>query len=360
MSRDLGWKFTNAWDYFHINSVDKDPESNYYISSRYAHTITCIGPTGEVKWILGGKRNQFTDLSGGIATDFSWQHHASWHPNNTITIFDNGSTDKVKTAKHSRGMAVSVNTTDMTATLLAQYNAPEGFLSASQGSVQILPESGNVFVGWGHQPEYTEFTSAGEVLCDVRFGSRALFNWGWVKSYRTFRSTWVGRPKTIPSIVIDGAKQRVFVSWNGATEVSKWTLQSAESVNEEDSINYEMFDVETVRKETFETEFELPSDCGYYVRIVALDAQSRPLGYTLVVDVRSGNMISEEGDIIYAQKDDTVSTTLFFVAFAIMTAAMFVGLFWEKVSSRMEKARNWRKGFVRLSKDEEDKNTYEA
>ena len=44
----------NAFDFFHINSVDKDPQGNYYISSRYMHTVTCIAPTGAVRWILGG------------------------------------------------------------------------------------------------------------------------------------------------------------------------------------------------------------------------------------------------------------------------------------------------------------------
>ena len=44
---------------------------------------------GEVLWNLGGKLNEFTDLSHGAAMDFSWQHDACWHNDTIITLFDN-------------------------------------------------------------------------------------------------------------------------------------------------------------------------------------------------------------------------------------------------------------------------------
>lgn len=54
---------STAFDWFHINSIDKDTDWNYYISSRYFHTVSCINATsGEVLWTLGGKPNEFTDI----------------------------------------------------------------------------------------------------------------------------------------------------------------------------------------------------------------------------------------------------------------------------------------------------------
>jgi len=46
------------YDFFHINSVDKDPDRNYYISSRHMYTVTCLRPSGDILWILGGLRQR--------------------------------------------------------------------------------------------------------------------------------------------------------------------------------------------------------------------------------------------------------------------------------------------------------------
>jgi hypothetical protein len=123
--------------------------------------------------------------------DFSWQHHAVYHPNNTLTLFDNGATNMHTTAQYSRGISISLDTVNMTATLLGTYVSPDKLLVTSQGFVQILPESGSVFMGWGHTAAYTEFTAAGDVLNYAYFGSPAFSNWCWVKSYRAFKSSWV-------------------------------------------------------------------------------------------------------------------------------------------------------------------------
>lgn len=64
----------SAFDFFHLNSVQKDSRGDYLISARHTHTVSTINHvTGEVLWNLGGTLNEFTDLSHGAATDFSWQ-----------------------------------------------------------------------------------------------------------------------------------------------------------------------------------------------------------------------------------------------------------------------------------------------
>jgi hypothetical protein len=41
-------------------------------------------------------------------------------------------------------------------------------------------------------------------------------------SYRAYRGVWVGTPKTKPTAVRRG--NRLYVSWNGATQVASWRI----------------------------------------------------------------------------------------------------------------------------------------
>lgn len=47
-----GYNSSDAWDYFHINSVDKDAGGNYLISARDACAIHKVnGTDGEIIWV---------------------------------------------------------------------------------------------------------------------------------------------------------------------------------------------------------------------------------------------------------------------------------------------------------------------
>lgn len=64
----------NPWDWFHINMVEKDADGNYLASSRHLRCIFYVsGETGEVLWRLGGKFNQFADLTPPHGTFFVGQ-----------------------------------------------------------------------------------------------------------------------------------------------------------------------------------------------------------------------------------------------------------------------------------------------
>lgn len=271
-----------AYDFFHLNSIEKDVAGNYIISARHVHAIYCISPTGDIIWTLGGKHSGFTDLSGGYASNFAWQHHARLHANNTMSLLDNAGNNVFPKFTHSsRGMLIELDTTAMTVKLLHTYQHPSQLLAISQGSMQVIPETGHVLVGWGNTPAFTEFTADGEVICDMHFGPSLIFeilDFGWVKSYRAFKSKWIGRPNTPPDIKFHAG--RVFVSWNGATEVKSWMLQGAEleTAKEDDFIN-----IEELQKDGFETSFELYEMAGAFVRVVALDEMGKVLGITAVV-----------------------------------------------------------------------------
>ena len=215
----------NAFDYYHINSVDKDGSGNYIVSARYSHAVTCIdGKTGDILWHLGGKNNSFNDLSNGRATNFKWQHDARWRNHDmSISIFDNSAYfgDNVDAA---RGIIVALDTTYMTAELSAEYDHPDGYIAESQGSLQIL-SNGNALMGYGHVAAWTEYSPVGHVLCDVRYGAlryNGSFSPGAVQSYRVYKQSWKGYPLEVPKIKF--LNETFYVSWNGATDVKWWQL----------------------------------------------------------------------------------------------------------------------------------------
>lgn len=287
-----------AWDYMHINSVDKNDEGNYLISLRYGCTLLCISQTGEILWRLGGKHNSFKDLTpGAAATNFAWQHHAMWHENSTmVSVFDNGAFDKlIHTAEYSRGLLISLDYDAMTATLVQDYVAPQRFLAPSQGSVQLLPD-GNVLVGWGHTPAFTEFSASGEVLCDMHIGATRIASLGRSKNYRTFKYSWVGRPKTAPSVVLKSAENALYVSWNGATEVERWVLEASDSTTED----AKFFQIGGSFKEQFETKIHVPQDADEYLRVAAIDEQGNVLGYSGIVDKKSAEVAGSKAETILA------------------------------------------------------------
>ena len=203
-----------AFDYFHINSIDPYPEGYLTISARRTSAVYKVDRrTGEVVWRLGGKKSDF-EMGSGTRT--AWQHDARRHPDGTITIFDNSSAGE---EGQSRGIVVAVDEDAMKATLVGEYRHPDEILAATQGNVQVLP-NGNVFVGWGSEPYFSEFSHDGELFFDATFPPA-------VESYRAFRFPWRGVPQTRPAIVAesgDGGEVTVYASWNGATEVAAWQV----------------------------------------------------------------------------------------------------------------------------------------
>jgi hypothetical protein len=249
------------YDYFHINSVELERNGNYLISARNTHALYEIdGKTGKILWRLGGKKSSF---EMGPGTNFEWQHDARRHANGTITIFDNGAAPPIE--KFSRILVLRVNAQTKRATLVRSYSHPKRLLAPFEGNAQFLP-GGHVFVGWGAIPFATEFDAAGRVVFDLSFGKGIAKITGPnqdADSYRVYRFVWHGHPTNNPAAHISG--NRVYVSWNGATEVAKWQLV------------VDGRPVATVAKRRFETGLTLPGGAKE-VTVVALSASGTELG----------------------------------------------------------------------------------
>ncbi|KIW57457.1 hypothetical protein PV05_06008 [Exophiala xenobiotica] len=274
---DLGSSQEDAWDWFHINSVEKDERGNYLISSRWMRAIYYIdGTSGDILWTLGGRRNDFKDLSFGRATGFASQHHARWHDGYTsITLFDNSNPGP---GRPSSGLWLDLDFEKWTVKLRKQYLSTNKLSSDSQGSIQTLP-SGNVLVGYGMEAQYVEFTRDGDVLCEVHLAPASGFGSASVQSYRTSKYDWVGLPQTDPDIIqINGT---IYVSWNGATEVRHWLVEDALTAN---ATNYDFHEVKRVAKDGFETSVSTTGVKRPYVRVSALDGSGNVLGRAPIVE----------------------------------------------------------------------------
>jgi hypothetical protein len=257
---DLDW----AFDYFHINSVDSYPDGYLTISARRTSTVYKVDrKTGEVAWRLGGKNS---DFEMGPGTRIYGQHDARRHPGNIITIFDNA---RVTSDEESRGIVVEVDEDARKATLVGEYVRPVKTLSDTQGNVQFLP-GGHVFVGWGSEPYFSEFSRDGELLFDVSFPPE-------VESYRAFRFPWRGEPQTRPAVVAEsreGDEVEIYVSWNGATEVATWRVLAGPG-------SHELNPVGSFPRAGFESSATLQAE-GPYFAVRAEDEAGQELATSLV------------------------------------------------------------------------------
>jgi Arylsulfotransferase (ASST) len=258
------------YDYFHINSIDVEPNGDLLVSARNTHAVYAIRrEDGRVLWRLGGKQSDFA-LGPGVR--FQWQHDARRRRDGTITLFDNGADPKVK--EYSRVLAIRADTTRWRASLVRSYAHPRRLLATSQGNAQFLPD-GHVFVGWGARPSFTEFDRNGRVLLDGQFGSGA-------DSYRAYRFDWTGNPSDTPVVAATRAKPgaiTVYASWNGATLVDRWQILAGP-----DSEHLRV--VASAKKAGFETAITLRTRQPY-IRARALNLRGGILGTSRAIDLRT-------------------------------------------------------------------------
>jgi len=257
------------YDYFHVNSVEDDDDGSLIISARNTWAAYKVSHrTGRVIWRLGGKRSSFRM---GPGAQFAFQHdvRVDGRDDGLLTIFDDGAGPPT-VHKRSRGLVLKLNTHTRTATVAREFTHSPDLLANFEGNFQSLPD-GDIFLGWGQQPYFTEFAADGATVFDGRFT-------GGNSSYRAYRFPWTGTPRTRPAVAAlkRGSNAIVFASWNGATEVAGWRALSGASADR-------LTAAQVVPKDGFETELSLPY--ARYVAVEALDASGRVLGRSAVVAV---------------------------------------------------------------------------
>jgi hypothetical protein len=279
---------SSAWDYFHINSVEKHADGNYIISARHTNTIYKINSTdGSIIWRLGGKKSNFKHGKGtGKETSFAFQHHGRYRGKDStgrtlISLFDNhnarqGQDHAFVDDLPSSGKLLVVDESKFTVSLAVQYSAPQKpIISQSQGNLHFL-NNGNALIGWGQIPAITEFLSNGTVVyhAEVHFdgeSSRA-------ESYRNFKFPWHGVSSEDIAVVWEDSN--VYISWNGDTAVERWAVW----VNEGGHWRR----VGKVRRSGFETAVEVGRQKEVFVE--GIDKYGRVLGRSRVLTIEDSDL----------------------------------------------------------------------
>ncbi|HTZ63844.1 MAG TPA: arylsulfotransferase family protein [Solirubrobacteraceae bacterium] len=253
---------TTEWpyDYFHINSIDQMADGTTLISARNTWTLYELNTTtGQVQLRMGGKHSE---VRGNGATT-AYQHDATALANGTITVFDNGAVPKVH--PQSRAIVISLEPKAKTDTLLALYehHSPE-LTAGSQGDVQTLP-SGNLFVGWGAEPYFSEYAPNDKLLYDAHMH-------GSYQTYRAYRFPWAALPAGQPAIAETSSKGQttVYGSWNGATQIVSWRVYGGSSPNK-------LAPLANAPRSGFETAIATPHS-EPYLAVQALSASGSVLG----------------------------------------------------------------------------------
>jgi hypothetical protein len=266
------------WGHSHVNSVDKNANGDYLLSSRFTNTLFLIsGKDGHIKWRLGGKTSDFVQ-------NFSFyrQHHARFISSNdnetVISFLNNASDEQSEDGKVSSALFVKLDTAvrPMTATVVRRYDRPDGGLTRLRGNVQTLP-NGNVFVGWSEQGYHSEFAPDGTLLMEAMFLSPTF------STYRAYKFDFVGMPAEPPVLKalaygsdLTELMSVLHVSWNGATEVASYSFYANDLADNSSVL------LGSVAKSGFETTFGI--DCFVdWVSVEAVDAKGNVLAVSDVV-----------------------------------------------------------------------------
>ena len=260
-----------GWDFLHCNSVDKSVDGDYFLSARHTDTIYKISKKdGSIIWRLGGLQSDF-DMGG---LKFSRQHNIRFRGHNgthiMISFLDNakGRDSQEPTHEFSRGLLIALDEKEMIATVVAEYNHPDGAgnYAPKRGSYQALP-NGNVFMGWSSQALQSEHVADGTIVMEARLLP------GWLGSYRNYKFPFVGRPLSLPTVYSaaygnedkESARTIVHVSWNGATEVATWNFYKTIASDE----------VRELIGSMHRTGFETMLKCDGYASYIAVEGLDR-------------------------------------------------------------------------------------
>jgi len=261
------------YDYFHINTIADAPDGSgdLLIGARNTWSVFKVSrKTGDIVWRLNGKLTDFTMAPG---SEFYWQHDTRPHGPNVMTVFDDG-WDAVmpKDEKQSRALILDIDYDRMLVTLRRQFmNYKVPVLARAMGNTQLLP-GGGVFVGWGTNPYFSEFSADGKVLLEGQLTKRD-------PTYRSFIGDWAGHPVDLPAVA---ARHRpggatVYASWNGATEVARWTVLAGRAKTP-------LTPIGSAPKSGFETAIAVRAK-GPYFAVEARDANGRSLSRSLPVKI---------------------------------------------------------------------------
>lgn len=268
----------------HMNAVDVDTDGHLVLSSKRISEITKINrDSGEIIWRLGGDESQF-ELVGDPLGNFNVQHAISVIDVNQYLLFDNHWLDR---DANSRAVEYLIDTNDMTATMLWQYQADPPYESYHMGNTQRLG-NGHTLINWveAKYPKAMEVRPDGSVAFSMNWADQDS------KSYRVFRCPWTGQV-TQPYLVTESYDDHVTLIYNafGHDDVQSYRIYA-----DTQSHPTTLFDETNDPLKRYTT--ELVNGERYYFRVTAVDDEGRESDFSNQAQV----------DVQYVGVDDELLT----------------------------------------------------
>jgi hypothetical protein len=274
-----------AWDYFHGNSIEPPQPGGRTIAVSARKTSSVYGidrATGEVRWILGGKQDQFGLVRRHPGWQFCAQHDARWLPNGDLTLFDNGGYNlgnlRDCPLHPARVLRLRLNTVRKTARLVRSISSRSssdngnGFKPAAVGSAR-RGSAGDTLISWGTTGRLTQVSRRGRIKLKLQFE-----RW----TYRATRGDWTGMPTGHPAVAARRRGRRsvdVYASWNGATRIRRWRILAGDAPDALASTGRAFAFTDLESTGTVSTRAD-------YIAVEALTGSGRVLGQSEAVRVR--------------------------------------------------------------------------
>jgi hypothetical protein len=249
----------SSLDFPHMNAIDIDTDGHILLSSRNTSEISKINrDSGEFIWRLGGVHNQYTYVNDPLSGPRN-QHSVRVVATNHYTLFDNGD---LHSPPMSRGVEYSLDTTNLTATIVWQYPNPAttNYYSYYLGNVQRLT-NGNTLINWavGNLPKLTE----------VRPNGTKAFEMNWVvprDTYRVWRCPWHGSALQ-PYLIVEPYPDNLTLIFNqfGDTNIAFYRIYGGPTPQ---STNLLATSGVTMKQLT-----SLENGITYYFRVTAVNRQ---------------------------------------------------------------------------------------
>ncbi|KAJ6440035.1 arylsulfotransferase (ASST) domain-containing protein [Purpureocillium lavendulum] len=238
-----------AWDAFHVNSLD-DFEDGYMVSARNCWLGAFVRKSaGRMVWRIEGSGGGSFKLDPRAA--FSWQHDMRLKTDSVtggvvMHMINNRNSKPGSSETGTNGLVMDLNLATRTATLRQIFeDAAHPAYAWHAGSLAWSPGA-HAFLSYGSEARMQEFDDTGTPVYELSYGIPDVGH-----STRGYRHMWRGFPTRGPDAVAcrrsGGGDVHVFMSWNGATEYTHWSVYDASS---EDFVAFPMARVQRTGFET--------------------------------------------------------------------------------------------------------------
>ena len=154
------WPF----DFFHLNSINLDPDGTLLVSSRNTWAADDIDPaTGQLR--LDARRQEL-ELHAKAAARRPPSSTMPARSAPTLHVFDNGASPQIHA--QSRGVVLDVDPATDSVSVLSQFLHPGHRCSPTARVTCRRCPNGDWFVGWGAQPDFSRVQRRAARCCSTR------------------------------------------------------------------------------------------------------------------------------------------------------------------------------------------------